>query len=113
VSALEVNGQSLEQEVMTVDVSRRGAQLKGIRGKLVAGSPISLARLGNVEQFLIVWVGKEKTAKAGLIGVSAVDPGSSFWKDVMDTHLQAEVAGAREYSSKVVPAKSNVTVRAA
>ncbi len=39
LTATDVNGHPLEQEVTTINVSRRGALLKGIRGKLRTGQP--------------------------------------------------------------------------
>ncbi len=77
--------------------------MKGIRGKLRPGSKISLARLHKQEQFQVEWRGGENTAGAGQIGVSAINPATSFWKDVLETHSQAELSGAGEnYSEKVL-----------
>ena len=72
-----------EPGIMTINVSRHGALLKGIRGKIRLGSQVSLSRSNKLEQFLIVWVGEANTPRAGQIGVSAIDPASSFWNDVV------------------------------
>ena len=42
--ATDVSGAALDQEVMTINISRQGALLSGIRGRLRMGSNISLAR---------------------------------------------------------------------
>jgi len=105
LTATDASGNPLDQEVMTIDVSQQGALLEGIRGKLRLGSRVSLARLQKLEQFLIAWAGKEDTPGAGQIGVSAVDPASTFWTDVIEAQSQAEPASAEKNYSEKVPAK--------
>jgi hypothetical protein len=106
LTTTDANGHSLEQEIMTVNVSENGALLTGIRGNLRLGSYVSLARLHRLEKFQIAWVGEENTPKAGQIGVSAVDPATSFWSDVVEAQSQAELASAREKYWEKIPAKS-------
>jgi len=105
LTGIDINGHPLEQEVMTVNVSLNGALLRGIRGKLRTGDQVSLGRLQKVEQFLISWVGEDNTPKAGQIGLSAADPASTFWNDVVEEHSGAEVDSAEEDVSEKVPAK--------
>ncbi len=105
LTGIDVNGHPLEQEVMTVNVSRNGALLRGIRGKLRTGDQVSLGRLDKVERFLISWVGEDDTPKAGQIGVSAADPATSFWNDVVEEHSPAGLAGAEGDDSEKTPAK--------
>jgi methyl-accepting chemotaxis protein len=100
LTAIDVDGHPADQEVTTMNVSRKGALLRGIRGKLRAGEQVSLGRLNKVEQFLISWVGEENSPKAGQIGVSAVDLATSFWNDVIEAQSQAELAGAQEDDSE-------------
>ncbi len=104
VTVNDINGNPLEEQVTTTNVSRRGALLKGFHGKVRLGSQVSLARLGRLERFLVAWVGEENTPKAGEIGVSAADPATTFWNDVVGTDYQAEL-GAEGHDSDNVPAK--------
>jgi hypothetical protein len=85
LSAADVNGRQWKQEVTTVNVSRHGALLKGIRGKLRVGDRVSLARSGREEQFQVAWIAEENSPRAGEIGVAAADPGTSFWSDAIET----------------------------
>jgi len=105
LTAIDVDGRSIEQEVTTINVSRRGALLSGIRGKLRQGDTVVLSRLNLQEEYSISWVGKEKTTKAGQIGVSAIDAASSFWNDVIDklspVEMGREGAESRELSKAV------------
>ena len=90
LKAKDADGNILEEKVTTIDISQRGARLSGIRGKLREGSQVSLTRLQKVAEFVVVWVGPAGTPKAGQIGVSAVDPATSFWADVIDEPANVE-----------------------
>jgi hypothetical protein len=105
LSATDITGQPVEQDVTTVNVSRKGARLAGIHSKLRAGAQISLARMNNVEQFLIVSCGKENTPIAGQISISAVDPDTTFWNDVLETLTESHLAAADSDNNENAPAK--------
>ena len=94
LTATDVDGRHLEHEVTTINVSRKGALLTGVRGKLRQGDTVILSRLNRQEQYSISWVGQKHTAKAGQIGLSASDPTSSFWNDAIDKYLPAETGNA-------------------
>jgi hypothetical protein len=97
LTGTDVSGRPLDQRVMTVNISRRGALLDGIHGMLGPGYKISLARLNKKEQFRVAWVGGEDTPAAGQIGVAAVDPQTSFWDEVLEATAQSglETASVR------------------
>src|SRR5271156_1445314 len=92
LKATDVKGRVLEEEVVTIDISKRGAHLKGVRGELRAGAQVSLARHNKVEQFQITWVGEANMERRGQIGVAAVDPATSFWSDLLEAHADVELA---------------------
>ena len=101
LTATDSAGLPLDQEVLAVNISRQGAQLKGIRGKLQPRSTISLDRLQKQEQFQVQWVGEDN--RAGQIGVSAVSPHSSFWDDVLGARSDGESARAgKNYPKKAM-----------
>ncbi len=83
LTGTDVNGRPLNQRVITVNISRRGALLDGVHGRLEQGGVISLARLRKQEEFRVAWVGEDGTAAEGQVGVEAVDPNSSFWDEVL------------------------------
>lgn len=113
LTASDVNGHTLEQQILTINVSQNGALLTGIRGKVQLGSYVSLARPHKVEKFVIAWVGGENTLRASQIGVSAVDPATSFWSDVLDTKSRAELANLHERHWEKIPAKSGTPAHGA
>jgi hypothetical protein len=89
LSGTDVSGRPLDQRVMTVNISRRGALLEGIHGMLEPGAKVSLARLQKKEQFRVAWVKADSTQAAGQIGVAAVDPNTSFWDEVLAATAQS------------------------
>ena len=78
----DARGAAIEEDVMTVNVSRRGALLKGVRGELSMGGKITLARLNRREEFQVQWVGEANSGDSGQIGVSSLNSNSFFWDDV-------------------------------
>jgi hypothetical protein len=100
LTATDVDGHPLDQKVMAINVSQKGAQLTGIRAKLRMGSHVSLSRSQKREQFLIIWLGDDNTPRAGEIGLSAVDPACSFWNDVLEPQSQDNRTGTQETLSK-------------
>src|SRR5271156_3265812 len=101
LTATDTNGDPFQQDVTTINVSRSGALLAGISRKLQPGGKVSLTRANKQEEFRIMWVGGENTPKARQIGVSAIDPPSSFWDDV----VEAQSLGTEGKSSEKIPAK--------
>src|ERR1019366_3152557 len=94
LSGTDVSGRPLDQRVMTINISRRGALLDGIHGMLGQAVIISLARLHKKEQFRVAWVGGEDTPAAGQIGVAAVDPNTLFWDEVLEATAQSGLEAA-------------------
>ncbi len=94
LSGVDVSGRPLDQRVMTVNISRRGALLEGIHGVLKLGDKISLARLHKKEEFRVVRVGEDDTPTAGQVGVAAVDPNTSFWNEVLEATAQSGLEAA-------------------
>jgi hypothetical protein len=94
LTGTDVSGRPLDQRVMTINISRRGALLEGIHGMLGPGNKISLARLHKKEQFRVTWVGGEDRPAAGQIGVAAVDPNTSFWDEVLEATAQSGLEAA-------------------
>ena len=84
LSGTDASGRPLDQRVITINISRRGALLQGVHGMLSLGSDIFLARLQKKEQFRVAWVGSEGGPAEGQIGVSALDQTTSFWDEVLE-----------------------------
>ena len=89
LSGTDVSGRPLDQRVMTINISRRGALLDGIHGMLGPGDIISLAHGRKKEEFRVSRVGRDDTPEAGQVGVTAVDPNTSFWDEVLEATEQS------------------------
>jgi hypothetical protein len=97
LTGTDSSGRPLDQRVITINISRRGALLDGIHGLLRPGDKISLARGHRKEEFRVAWVGGDNTPAAGQIGVAAVDPNTSFWSEVLEATAKSglETASVR------------------
>jgi hypothetical protein len=97
LTGTDVSGRPLDQRVMTINISRRGALLEGIHGLLRMGDIIALVRLQKREQFRVAWVGEDNSPATGQIGVAAVDPNTSFWDEVLEAAAESglEMASLR------------------
>lgn len=97
LSGTDISGRPLDQRVITINISRRGALLEGVHGILRNGDLVALARLQKKEQFRVAWVGADDTPATGQIGVAAVDPNTTFWSEVLEATAQSglEMASLR------------------
>ncbi len=93
------SGRPLDQRVMTVNVSRLGAQLQGIHGTLGPGDSISLARSHKKEEFRVAWAGEKDTPGEGRIGVAALDPNTTFWDEVLKAAARFGLETASLYAN--------------
>jgi hypothetical protein len=100
LTATDITGRPLDQRVMTINISRRGALLGGVHGMLKLGDEIFLERLQKKEQFRVAWVGDEGTPGEGQIGVAAVDENTSFWNEVLEatSHSGLEATSIRGHA---------------
>ena len=96
LTGTDESGRPLDQRVTTVNISRRGAMLEGIYGRLRPGDLVHMARRDKKEEFRVAWVGDVGTPDDGQIGVSAVDPNTTFWDRDLEVVQEAiELANLR------------------
>ncbi len=101
--ASDADGQTIEQDAVTINVSRTGALLKGVRGRIRLGSIVSLRRSNRMEKFSVVWVGEENTPTTGQLGISAINATTSFWVDVLEAHAQGPAEGTANHPQNLPP----------
>lgn len=90
ITATDASGKTFDQEATTVNISRHGSLLKGVQKRIERGTRVSIARPNKQEEFVVVWVGEEGSPMAGQLGVSAVDPHSRFWDDILKGHPEED-----------------------
>ena len=94
LTGVDSHGRPLDQRVMTVNISRQGALLDGIHGVLSPGAKISLARGTKKEEFRVAWVVDDATPAGARIGVTAVDPKTSFWDEFLEAGNASDLEAA-------------------
>jgi hypothetical protein len=82
-------GRPLNQRVTTVNISRRGAQLQGVHGRLRPGDRVTLTRGDKNEVFRVAWVGAEGSPLTGQVGVSAAEATCNFWDEILQVSIEA------------------------
>jgi methyl-accepting chemotaxis protein len=112
LTTVDADGRELGQNVMTVNVSHTGALLKGIQHKPRLGSTVTLDRENAREQFVVAWVGEENTSDAGMIGVSAMNPATTFWNHLIGAQSEGE-SNTENEQSRHSPAKPKARAQGA
>jgi len=100
LTGVDVKGRPLDQRVMTVNISRRGALLEGIHGKPSAGDEISLTRGPKKERFRVMRVVDDDSGVGARIGVAAVDPNTTFWDEVLEATSESGLEAASLHGGK-------------
>lgn len=90
LTGADESGRPLDQRATTMNVSRRGAQLQGVHGRLRPGDRVALARGPKKEMFRVAWVGAENSPVEGQIGVSAIEADSSFWDEILKMSIPSQ-----------------------
>jgi hypothetical protein len=86
------SGQATRQNAYTLDVSRSGARLAGVKGLTDPGQLIAVRRKTSEARFRVVWIGQAHTPLEGQIGVECVDPDKVIWDvDFAKVHEDFEV----------------------
>jgi hypothetical protein len=94
LTGVDASGRPLDQRVITVNISRRGALLEGIHGVLRTGDAICLTSGNRKEEFRVAWVVDDESPAGSKIGVAAVNQNSSFWNEVLDATSDAGLESA-------------------
>jgi hypothetical protein len=69
----------IKQIAYTLDVSRRGARLAGVKGLSGPGRLITVKRHASEARFRVVWIGRPRTPQEGQIGIECVDCEKVIW----------------------------------
>ncbi len=80
LSGLDQQGHPFVQTATTLDVSRTGARLSGIRCLRGPGEMVQIEFAGHSAQFRVVWVGRVGTGEDGQVGLKCLQPERSFWR---------------------------------
>ena len=73
------HGQVFSEKVLTVNVSRNGAEVAGVRPELGLDEIVGLTHGANRVHFRVKWIGEPGTPKAGHIGLLDISPEKPLW----------------------------------
>jgi hypothetical protein len=79
IAGVDSNGRKFELDAMTIDVTGKGARLRGITRPLQPGSTLTLICRSNKAQVQVVWVGKPGSRIHDQIGVKVAGTGEFNW----------------------------------
>ncbi|HEU5404021.1 MAG TPA: PilZ domain-containing protein [Terriglobales bacterium] len=74
VSGIDYDGNLFTQTAQTVDVSRTGARLSGVRCLRAPGEMVTIECGPNSGRFVVVWIGLPGSDEDGAFGVKALQP---------------------------------------
>lgn len=75
----DADGRVFSENVVTVDISRSGAKLKGVQARIKPGEIIGITHGAHKSRFQVKWVGQSGTPRAGQIGVMNATPEKYIW----------------------------------
>ncbi|HUO16974.1 MAG TPA: PilZ domain-containing protein [Verrucomicrobiae bacterium] len=78
------SGAIFSQKALTVNVSRGGAQLKGVQASLALDEIVGLTYGNNKVHFRVKWIGGPGTARAGHVGLLNITPEKTLWDFPLD-----------------------------
>ncbi len=78
------DGKPFTQEAHTVDITRDGARVAGVRQIGVSGEIVGVQYQEEKARFRVMWVGQPGTDKDGQIGIQALEAGKTLWHKVLE-----------------------------
>jgi PilZ domain len=84
-------GRTFSENLFTIDVSRHGARVTGVRAEIKVGELIGLTYVQNRSRFSVKWIGRPGTPQQGEMGLQNTSPEKALWdfplpEAVVDQH---------------------------
>jgi hypothetical protein len=76
---LDSEGRPFNTKAETVDITPKGARLRGFHCSLKKGDVVGMQYMHAKGRFRVAWVGQPETPKYGQLGLQSVDPGRTLW----------------------------------
>lgn len=80
VWGIDDKGDPFVQTAQTVDVSRTGARISGIRCLRATGDMVTIESRGGSAKFVVVWIGQLGSSEDGHFGIRALEPAKRIFK---------------------------------
>jgi hypothetical protein len=75
----DIHGKVFSEKVSTVNVSRTGAELVGVRADLGLDEIVGVTYGANRVHFRVKWIGAQGTPRAGRVGLLNIAPEKPLW----------------------------------
>lgn len=79
----DANGRAFSENVFTVDVSREGARLTGVKSQVKRGEIIGLVHGQNKGRFTVQWTGDPGSPQESQIGLHNIAPEKPLWQTLV------------------------------
>jgi len=79
VFGTDAEGRPFSESLTTVDISREGVRVDGIKSRLQAGEIVGVTYGKLKGRFRVKWIGQPGTAGAGQLGLQNVAPENCIW----------------------------------
>jgi hypothetical protein len=89
VLGMDVNGRPILETARTVNISRSGLVIEGLRSRVNPGDVVSLQYKGRKVRYRVVWVGEAGSTQAGQFGLERTNLHDDLWQ----TDLPSLAAG--------------------
>ncbi|HXZ79010.1 MAG TPA: response regulator [Terriglobales bacterium] len=83
VWGIDGDGHVFMEQVQTLDISSRGARLRGLQHPVTVGAILGVQNGDNQGRFRVVWIGEPGTAREGQIGLHCIQIGRSIKKSLL------------------------------
>jgi CheY-like chemotaxis protein len=83
VWGMDGDGHVFMEQVQTLDISPKGARLKGLSRPVSCGSILGIQNGDNQGRFEVIWIGKDGTDREGQVGVRCIQVGKHNKKSVL------------------------------
>ncbi len=80
VLGMDVNGRPILETVQTVNISRHGLVIEGLRSRVNPGEVVSLQYKDRKVRYRVVWEGEAGTERAGQLGLEQVNLHDDLWQ---------------------------------
>jgi hypothetical protein len=75
----DAGGRPFSENVATLNVSKEGAAIAGVKAQIKVGEIVGLTYGKNKGRFCVKWVGQFGTPRAGRVGLVNVSPEKTMW----------------------------------
>jgi PilZ domain len=92
----DATGRPFSENVRTVDISRYGAKLEGMKALLAAGEVVGMSHGASKGRFVVQWAGQPETSQAGQLGLLNNAPDKWTWEmKLPPAYIDNYAGGAR------------------